>query len=68
MYVQVCKYNLLSWFFCLCIYKFRVEHFVFDNQVGGSSLGEANFPSFSNHYLREHYRRGDRNSLRAEDQ
>lgn len=50
--VSVCtnayKYNLPSPFL-LSVYGFRADHFVFSNQQGGSSLGEADFPSPSCH-------------------
>lgn len=34
-------------FGCLCLYGLRADYSVLDKQQGGSSLGEANFPSSS---------------------
>lgn len=44
---EIYSYSLMSSFLfcCLCVYDFRADHFVLDNQSGSSSLGEANSPS-----------------------
>lgn len=38
-------------FCCLCVYDFRTQYFVLANQLGNSSLGEANASSLSSHQL-----------------
>lgn len=49
VYAQICKYCLLSACCCLPIYCFRAGHFVLDNQLVFSSLGEANYSSLSSY-------------------
>lgn len=46
-YEKVYKCDALSPFFlslCVYIYGLRASHLALNNQLGGSSLGKANFP------------------------